>query len=220
MGKGSGLTRGDARRNERKARLRALVPYSNVVLGLDLGEKKQAMLLADRDGRAVWRRSPQVRVHELGRYLDAAAERAAQAGFAGVTVACEPTGSRWMTVQELCRARQVPYVLLVPSRLDNSTQQASFWRPAVRFLRAHEQPGYRVEVVPTAEHWEAYWIPRSGLPLARGWYRQLDTADNPTLYKTHLGAAAYRSYLAIHNAQMMQQAREVRALAASSSSRP
>jgi len=89
----------------------------------------------------------------------------------------------------------VPYALLVPSRLDNNTQAASFWRPAIRFLRTHEQPGYRVEVVPTAEHWEAYWIPKSGIPLARGWYRQLDTADNPTLYKTHLGVAAYRSWL-------------------------
>jgi hypothetical protein len=89
----------------------------------------------------------------------------------------------------------VPYILLVPSRLDNPTQQASFWRPAIRFLRAHEQPGYRVEVVPTAEHWEAYWIPRSGFPLARGWYRQLDEADNPTFYQKHLGAVAYRHWL-------------------------
>ena len=89
----------------------------------------------------------------------------------------------------------VPYALLVPSRLDNNTQKASFWRPAIRFLREHDQPGYRVEVVPTAEHWEAYWIPKSGFPLARGWYRQLDTADNPALYKKHLGAAAYRRWL-------------------------
>jgi hypothetical protein len=89
----------------------------------------------------------------------------------------------------------VPYALLVPSRLDNNTQKASFWRPAIRFLREHEQPGYRVEVVPTAEHWEAYWIPKSGFPLARGWYRQLDTADNPALYKKHLHAAAYRRWL-------------------------
>jgi hypothetical protein len=89
----------------------------------------------------------------------------------------------------------VPYALLVPSRLGNNTQSASFWRPAIRFLREHEQPGFRVEVVPTAEHWEAYWIPKSGFPLARGWYRQLDTADNPALYENHLGAAAYRRWL-------------------------
>jgi hypothetical protein len=89
----------------------------------------------------------------------------------------------------------VPYALLVPSRLDNATQHASFWRPALGFLRTHDQPGYRVEVVPTAEHWEAYWVPKSGFPLARGWYRQLDVADNPALYEKHLRAAAYREWL-------------------------
>jgi hypothetical protein len=89
----------------------------------------------------------------------------------------------------------VPYALLIPSRLGNDSQQASFWRPAIRFLRAHDQPGYRVEVVPTAEHWEAYWIPKSGFPLARGWYRQLDVADNPALYENNLDAAAYRHWL-------------------------
>jgi hypothetical protein len=89
----------------------------------------------------------------------------------------------------------VPYALLLPSRLGNDSQQASFWRPAIRFLRAHEQPGYRVEVVPTAEHWEAYWIPKSGFPLARGWYRQLDVADNPALYANDLDAGAYRHWL-------------------------
>jgi len=89
----------------------------------------------------------------------------------------------------------VPYALLIPSRLGNDSQQASFWRPAIRFLREHEQPGYRVEVVPTAEHWEAYWIPKAGFPLARGWYRQLDVADNPALYANNLDAAAYRHWL-------------------------
>ena len=89
----------------------------------------------------------------------------------------------------------VPYVLLVPSRIDNNTQQASFWQPAIDFLRAHEQPGYRVEVVPTAEHWEADWIPKAGFPLARGWYRQLDEADNPILYTKRLDASTYRQWL-------------------------
>ena len=89
----------------------------------------------------------------------------------------------------------VPYALLVPSRLDNSTQHASFWQPAISFLQRHHQPGYRVEVVPTAEHWEAYWIPKAGFALARGWYRQLDAVDNRVLYRRHLTAPAYREWL-------------------------
>jgi hypothetical protein len=89
----------------------------------------------------------------------------------------------------------VPYVLLIPSRIGNPTQQASYWQPAIAFLQRHAQPGYRVEVVPTAEHWEADWIPKAGLPLARGWYRQLDVVDNPILYSKHLDAASYRQWL-------------------------
>jgi hypothetical protein len=89
----------------------------------------------------------------------------------------------------------VPYMLLLPSRIDNPTQQASFWQPALGFLQRHDQPGYRVEVVPTAEHWEAYWVPKSGFALARGWYRQIDVVDNPALYQTHLSAASYRHWL-------------------------
>src|SRR6478672_8835623 len=86
----------------------------------------------------------------------------------------------------------VPYMLLIPSRLDNQSQHASFWRPAIGFLQAHDRPGFRVEVVPTAEHWEAYWIPKAGLALARGWYRQLDVADNRVLYSKNLDPVAYR----------------------------
>jgi hypothetical protein len=89
----------------------------------------------------------------------------------------------------------VPYLLLIPSRLDNNTQQASFWAPAIHFLRTHQQPGYRVEVVPTAEHWEADWIPRAGIPLARGWYRQIDEVYNGVLYSDSLNASSYEAWL-------------------------
>lgn len=89
----------------------------------------------------------------------------------------------------------VPYLLLIPYRLDGRPAHAAFWQPAVSFLRRHSGPNFRVEVVPTAAHWESYWLPASGVVLARGWYRQLDIANNPTLYRTHLDAAAYRHWL-------------------------
>jgi transposase len=102
------------RRNGRKAALRALVPASNAVAGIDLGEAKQALAVLGEDNRVLARRSPRVSVHGLGPQLDWARERALAAGYAGVTVACEPTGSRWMVVQELCRARQMPLVCVQP----------------------------------------------------------------------------------------------------------
>ncbi len=89
----------------------------------------------------------------------------------------------------------VPYLLLIPSRLDNQTQQASYWQPAIHYLRTNSLPGYRVEVVPTAEHWEADWIPKAGIPLVRGWYRQTDEVDNPILYSKALDPRTYVQWL-------------------------
>jgi len=113
-GNGSGVRRGGLRRNARIERLRVMVPVTNAVLGVDLGEKKQALALVDRDGRVLARRSPRLTVHELGGVLDWAAERARAGGFAGVTVSCEPTGPRWMVLQELCRRRDLPFVCVQP----------------------------------------------------------------------------------------------------------
>jgi len=116
MGKGraDGVTRGDLRRNARKARLRAMVPAANAVVGLDLGEKKQALVVMGADGLVLARRSARVTVHGLGGVLDWAAGKARAAGFAGLTVACEPTGSRWMVVAELCAQRGVAMVCVQP----------------------------------------------------------------------------------------------------------
>ena len=88
-----------------------------------------------------------------------------------------------------------PYLMLIPYRLDNRPAAESFWQPAVSFLRKHAGPNFRIEVVPTAAHWESYWLPRAGFALARGWYRQLDEVDNPALYAKHLDASAYRRWL-------------------------
>ena len=52
-----------------------------------------------------------------------------------------------------------------------------------------------MEVVPTGDHWEAYWLPRAGIPLARGWYRQIDIAQNPLFYEEPLEPEAYRAWL-------------------------
>lgn len=88
-----------------------------------------------------------------------------------------------------------PYVLLVPSRFDARPDKQAFWEPPLAFLRLQLQPGYRVEVVPTAAHWESYWLPRAGIPLARGWYRQLDVVDNPQLYASALGPHGFSRWL-------------------------
>ena len=114
MGKGSGISRSDRRRNARRERLRDLVPRDGVVLGIDLGDQKQALALVDHDMRVLWRRSPRCAAHQLGAVIADAAAAAASAGFSRVTVACEPTGSRWMQVQRLCRELGVGLVCIQP----------------------------------------------------------------------------------------------------------
>jgi hypothetical protein len=75
-----------------------------------------------------------------------------------------------------------------------STHQ-SFYRPLVAELRSEAGPPGRVEVVPTEFHWEAAWVAPQ-VPLARGWERQDDMADNPLFYgRSPLDAASYRAWL-------------------------
>ncbi len=89
----------------------------------------------------------------------------------------------------------VPYVGAALHRTDTRSAEAAFWAPAVELLGERWTPDYRVEVVPTGDHWEAYWLPRAGFPLARGWYRQLDIAQNELFYQEPLEPEAYRRWL-------------------------
>jgi transposase len=114
MSKGSGVSRSDRRRNARRERLRGLLPRDGAVVGVDLGDVRQALCVVDHDVRVLWRRTARVRAHELGESLDLAAAAARAAGFARVTVACEPTGPRWMQVQRLCLERGLDLVCVQP----------------------------------------------------------------------------------------------------------
>jgi transposase len=102
---GSGLSRGDKRRNARLARLRGLVCASNAIVGIDLADKKQAVVVCDHDSRVLARKAVKVRAWELGPVLDWAGGIALKHGFVGVTVGCEPTGHRWMVVNQLAAQR-------------------------------------------------------------------------------------------------------------------
>ena len=89
----------------------------------------------------------------------------------------------------------VPYALMATQRVQSVYRTQTAWQPALAFLRRHANPNFRVEAVPTAEHWEAYYVPAAGFALARGWYRQLDVAQNPLFYQPRLAPAAYRAWL-------------------------
>jgi transposase len=61
------------------------------------------------------RRTFRCRAWDLGVALDWAAQRAAAKGWAGVTVACEPTGHRWRILGQLAGERSMPFVCVQPS---------------------------------------------------------------------------------------------------------
>jgi hypothetical protein len=69
-----------------------------------------------------------------------------------------------------------------------------FWRPIDAFLDGHADPNHRVEVVATVDNWEAYYVARRGVALARGWYRQYDWPPNAPLYQP-LTVPVYHNWL-------------------------
>jgi hypothetical protein len=99
---------------------------------------------------------------------------------------------------------------IVRSVGDPSTSR-SYFQPVAHWLRAHGGPGVRVEVPPTANHWESAYL-ATQFELARGWLRQLDTTRDDIFYgdEDRLGAASYRgwlrrnaiSYVALPDAQL------------------
>jgi hypothetical protein len=60
-GSGNGTTRGDRKRNARRERLRGLLPRDGAVIGIDLAEDKQALAVADHDGRVLARKTVKVK---------------------------------------------------------------------------------------------------------------------------------------------------------------
>ncbi|MDX6521119.1 MAG: hypothetical protein QOF08_1724, partial [Gaiellales bacterium] len=109
-----------------------------------------------------------------------------------------PLRSRWLVLvlAAVFAAQVAPYVASGYRSYEGSTAAESvFWRPALSFLKSRSDRNYRVEVVATAGHWEAYYLARAGVPLARGWYRQSDFPENDLLYQPVISPSAYRSWL-------------------------
>lgn len=75
----------------------------------------------------------------------------------------------------------LPAVRALAEAHGDPSTQASFFADARAFLDRHVQPGERVEVAFTHNHWEAAYL-APAVPLARGWERQLDEKANPLFY--------------------------------------
>jgi hypothetical protein len=79
---------------------------------------------------------------------------------------------------------------------NDESAAAGYYQPVLGFLRREWRAGapFRTEIPFTRFHWEA-WVVAAHFPLARGWERQLDIADNPLFYRGHLTADEYDRWL-------------------------
>jgi len=128
VGYRSRLSRGDARRNARLTRLRGIVRPELAVLAIDLADDKQAVVVADHDSRVLARRTARCRVWQLDQVLSWGQEIARAHGFAGIVVACEPTGHRWRIVAELTAALGLELVCVQPLLVSRAREAEDFTR--------------------------------------------------------------------------------------------
>ncbi|MHB1010666.1 MAG: IS110 family RNA-guided transposase [Propionibacteriaceae bacterium] len=91
------------------------MPVTNAIVGIDLADRKQMVVVCDHDSRVLARRTFRCKAWDLGDALGWAADRAGRAGFVGVTVACEPTGHRWRVLSQLAADRGMAFVCVQPA---------------------------------------------------------------------------------------------------------
>lgn len=130
------LTRGDRRRNERLARLRSIVRRDYAILGVDLAAGKQAAALTDHDSVVLARRMFIGNAWVIDDILDWAVRIAAEAGFVGIVLGCEPTGHRWKPLLDRARARGIELVCVNPMLVHRGREEEDFTRDRSDFKDA------------------------------------------------------------------------------------
>jgi hypothetical protein len=89
----------------------------------------------------------------------------------------------------------LPAVRAIDEARGDPSTDAAFHSEVLTFLESRAQPGERLEVPLTHNHWEANYLARH-YPIARGWHRQLDRRANPLFYDdAGLTPARYERWL-------------------------
>lgn len=123
-----GLSRGDRRRNERLTALREIVTRETAVISFDLAADKQAVAVCAPDSRVLTQRTVAAKAWRRGQAVAWGIERACEAGFSSVVVACEPTGHRWRVLDQLAAEQGVRLVCVQPLLVRRARQGEDFTR--------------------------------------------------------------------------------------------
>jgi hypothetical protein len=118
--------------------------------------------------------------------------------LAAVVLARRPHVATWFLVLAMVGGlywQLTASVNQIARSVGDPSTASDYFDPAAGWLRAHGGQGMRIEVPPTANHWEsAYLAPK--FELARGWLRQLDTTRDDVFYNQGgLTNATYSSWL-------------------------
>jgi hypothetical protein len=87
----------------------------------------------------------------------------------------------------------LPVMNSVADAAVDPSAHAGYYEGVLGFLSAHNGVAQRIEIPLTLNHWEATYVAEK-VPLARGWYRQVDIQRNGPLYKP-LTATTYSQWL-------------------------
>jgi transposase len=121
-------SRGVTRRNAKLKELRRLVSRDRAILAVDLASNKQAAVVLDHDSVVLARRMFTGSAWCISEILAWAQPIAAKAGFAGLVLACEPTGHRWKPLVVTARAAGIPVVCVQPLLVHRAREGEDFTR--------------------------------------------------------------------------------------------
>jgi hypothetical protein len=118
--------------------------------------------------------------------------------LAAVVLARRPRVAPWFLALALAGGlywQLTASVSQIARSVGDPSTAAEYFEPPAEWLRAHGGEGMRIEVPPTANHWESAYLAPS-FELARGWLRQLDTTRDDVFYdEGELTDATYSGWL-------------------------
>jgi transposase len=106
--------------------LRRLVSRDRAILAVDLASHKQAAVVLNHDSVVLARRMFTGSAWCIDQILAWAEPVAGGAGFAGLVLACEPTGHRWKPLVVTARAAGIPAVCVQPLLVHRAREGEDF----------------------------------------------------------------------------------------------